>query len=305
MKDLLNNFGGIPKENSQKKRMRIHQGWWRRNVLNKLPGLHPIDANRNICNTILDGEETKANFLSQNSINAVLKTLKDHSSDGMGIIEEDRLYNNLLSSQPLCFNFFGELMADNDFGLIVLQSWWPELTELKEVLFEFAPKERYTNDNSAFDIAFKVAIGNKTGLIGLECKYTDNFSAKEYDKSAYRDIYTNSNSFLGDYDTLKSSKFNQLFRNQLIVEALIQNKKYDFIKTGLFCYEHDKEAIETGNNFATLLSSKNFQVITYRDFIANIQTLDLDWNKREWSMLLWARYCATVLSDTAYNALNE
>ena len=94
------------------------------------------------------------------------------------------------------------------------------------VIFEYAPTERYTDDNSAFDIAFEVKIGNQHGLIGLECKYTDSFSTKEYDKPAYQDIYHKSSSFAANYDELKASKYNQLFRNQLIAEALIQKNKY-------------------------------------------------------------------------------
>ena len=232
MNNLLNNFGGIPREDDKKKRVRIHQGWWRRNVLNVLPGLHPINNKKDICNTILNGKISELNYLTPNSAKAVIQTLNERTDSSKGLIDEDRLYNNLLSSQPLCFNFFGELMADKTFGLNILKSWWPELTELKSVLFEYAPKECYTKDNSAFDIAFEVAIEDKIGLIGLECKYTDSFSTKEYDKPAYKTIFDLSSSFKGDYNTLKSSRYNQLFRNQLIAESLIQNNRYDFIKNG-------------------------------------------------------------------------
>lgn len=90
-------------------------------------------------------------------------------------MEEERLFNNLLSSQPLCFNFFGELSADPAFGLAVLKSYYPELTKLRRVIFEYAPAENYTEDHSAFDVAFEVESGDKLGLIGWECKYTARF----------------------------------------------------------------------------------------------------------------------------------
>ncbi|MBP8878326.1 MAG: hypothetical protein KBG86_09790, partial [Flavobacteriales bacterium] len=180
------------------------------------------------------------------------------------------------------------------------------MTELKRVIFEFAPKERFTNDNSAFDIAFEVTIGDKSGLIGLECKYTDTFSSTEYDKPAYKEIFEKSRSFSANYESLKASRYNQLFRNQLIAEGLIQNNKYDFVRTGLFCYEQDSSAIETGQELQQMLSKPDsFQIITYRNFIENVQQLSLDWQKREWTMLLWARYCGTVLSEPIYQELQK
>ncbi|TVQ06169.1 MAG: hypothetical protein EA359_01510 [Balneolaceae bacterium] len=295
---LLNRFGIIPNDTGIKRRLRIHQGWWRMNVLNEEPGTHPMDTKKNVCNTINNGDINRKNFLTPNTIKAVESTIAERQITGAGLLEQDRLYNNLLSSQPLCFNFFGELKADTNFGLKVLQNWWPDLTALKKVIFEYAPEERYTADNSAFDIAFEVAIGNKSGLIGLECKYTDTFSSTVYDKTAYLNIFEQSNSFNSTYDDLKASKYNQLFRNQLLAEALLQNKIYDFVKTGLFCYQQDISAIKTAQELQKMLTDPDsFNVITYSDFIEKVQRLDLDWEKREWCMLLWARYCGTVLSD--------
>ncbi len=304
--NLHKRFGNIPNENEHKRRMRIHQGWWRMNVLNEEPGQHPIVSNSNICNTILNGEQTKNNFLTQDSIEAVEKTLCNREKIYNGIIDQDRLFNNLLSSQPICFNFFGELMMDIDFGLKVLRIWWPDLTQLKRVIFEFAPEERYTCDNSAFDIAFEVSIGEQSGLIGLECKYTDTFSSIEYDKPAYKEIFDKSSSFSASYESLKSSKYNQLFRNQLIAESLIQNDEYNFVRTGLFCYEYDNTSIETGLELQKILNNPDsFEIITYRSFIERVQQLNLDWQKREWTMMLWARYCGTILSDPIYNQLKK
>jgi hypothetical protein len=303
---LIERFGTIPSETGLKRRTRIHQGWWRMNVLNEKPGVHPKDKEKNVCNTIFEGKISKRNFLTQNSIKAVDTTVAERKKADAGIMELDRLYNNLLSSQPLCFNFFGELWADTDFGLKVLQNWWPELTELKRVIFEYAPEERYTDDNSAFDVAFEVAAGNKTGLVGLECKYTDTFSSTVYDKPAYQRIYKNANSFAATYEDLKASKFNQLFRNQLIAEALLQNGKFNFVKTGLYCYHEDRSAITTAKEFQKMLvNSDSFTTITYRDFISATQKLDLDWEKREWTMLLWARYCGKTLSEGVNEILKE
>lgn len=304
---LIERFGPVPNDTGFKKRMRLHQGWWRTNVLGAEPGVHPKIETESVCNTILDGESTNKNFLTPNSISSVKQTLNDRSTRGGGLMEQKRLFNNLLSSQPLCFNFFGELNADKDFGLLVLQKYYPLLTKLNRVIFEYAPVENYTKDNSAFDIAFEVEENGRAGLIGWECKYTDTFSATEYDKPSYEHLFSKSISFIGEFEELKKSDTNQLFRNQLIAEGLIQNKKYSFVFTGLFCYQGDSATIETAMGFKKLLNEEksNFHVITYSDFITAIQMLDIDWAKREWTMLLWARYCATVLSDTIVKQLES
>ena len=50
-------------------------------------------------------------------------------------------------------------------------------------------------------------------------------------------------------------------------------------------------------NGGMLTHPDSFTIITYSNFIETVQRLDLDRSLREWTMLLWARYCATVLSD--------
>ncbi len=304
MKDKLRNLiGALPSDNNFKKRMRFHQGWWRAFVLAEEEGKRPTKKDEVVCSTILNGQVSEKNFLSPKIIKAVRRTIEERKEVNAGILEEDRLFNNLLSSQPLCFNFFGELKIDTGLALQVLRQFWPELTEVQRVLFEFAPKENYTNDNSAFDVAFEVMTNSQNGLIGLECKYTDTFSKTEYDKPEYRDIFDKGSGkvFLAEYDSFKSAKFNQLFRNQLMAQSLVQNDCYQFVYTGLFCHQDDEDATQTGGKFQQMLKegSSAFKVITYRDFIKTLQSLEITWEQRELSMLLWARYCATQLSDCA------
>jgi hypothetical protein len=305
LKQLKDLIGSIPaSEAGFKKRMRIHQGWWRAFVLGEQQGNHPVLKGETVCNTICGGEASNKNFLSGRVAGIVHETVAQRKEVDSGIIEEDRLFNDLLSSQPLCFNFFGELKADTNFALTILNGLGFELTAVRNVIFEYAPSKNYTTDNSVFDVAIEVERDNKKGLIGMECKYTDSFSSMEYDKPAYRSIFQNSGVFHAGYNEYKSSKYNQLFRNQLIAEALIQNNHYDFTITGLFCHKDDK-AVETGKDFQNLLKEKVFKVITYQDFITAIQKSEITWQQREFSMLLWARYCGVALSKEAYEICDD
>lgn len=291
-------IGPLPKESGFKKRMRFHQAWWRAFVLAEPPGEHPIRRDKSIGSAIRHGEDTGGNFLSENIRRAVNETLRERQELGAGIIEEKRLFNNLLSSQPLCFNFFGELKMDTELALHVLRRFYPDLTRVERVIFEFAPEANHTNDNSAFDVAFEVGRGQETGLIGWECKFTDTFSQKAYDKAAYREIYRQSDMFASLYEGLMASRYNQLFRNQLMAAALMHSESYDFVLTGLFCHQDDASAIETGAEFQKMLKGDaHFSVITYQRYIEEVQQLPLDWATRELVMMLWARYGTARFSD--------
>lgn len=294
-------IGRLPKESGFKKRMRFHQGWWRAFVLAEEQGDHPIREGEPIGSTIHQGENSGKNFLSENIRRAVDETIHERKETGTGIIEEERLFNNLLSSQPLCFNFFGELKIDTGLALRVLRCFYPDLTSVDRVIFEYAPEENYTNDNSAFDVAFEVTRGDELGLIGFECKFTDTFSQGEYNREEYREIYRRSNIFCREYRDYISRRYNQLFRNQLMAEAALLHQKYDFVFTGLFCHRDDERAMEIGDEFREMLNSETlFRVITYQTYIEEIQQLPLNWPQRELVMMLWARYCATRFSDNVF-----
>lgn len=300
---LLNQIGVVPNEQGLKKTLRFHQGWWRAFVLTETQGANPARTEENVCNTILNGKSNKKNFLTDSAIKSVEDTLIERQTHGAGSFNTDRLYNNLLSSQPLAFNFFGSLKQDLEYAKRVISAFIPEITAVTNVFFEYAPVEKYTNDNSAFDVVIEIEINDSKGLLGLEVKYTDSFSKEPHRKKEYEDLYNISLNFNGTYDVLTSSRFNQLFRNQLIAEALLQNKKYDFMYTGLFCYEGDKEAIETAREFQKLIKKgeENFKIITYADFISATQKQELTWQQREESMMLWARYSGLGLSQQSFN----
>ena len=301
MKNIIGNI--VENEDSRIKTARIHQGWWRAFVLGEMQGPKPNSKDEYICNTIECDNNYEGNFLSSEISEVVKTVLKQRQNDSPGIIQENRLRGNLLSSQPLCFNFFGHFYNDKELALLVFKKFYPDISKVKGIMFEYAPtpKEMYTNDNSAFDVAIEVEVNGKTGLIGIECKYTETFSPKIYATEKYQSIFNSSNAFNTSFEQLTSSKFNQLFRNQLIAESLIQNKIYSFVNTALFCAPEDETAQKVGKQFQSLLSANysNFQIITFFDLIESIQQNKLSRNQREYSMLLWARYLGFQLSAKA------
>ena len=304
MMRLKNLIGSLASSDAGRlKRARIHQGWWRAFVLKQEQGVRPNNKKEKICNTVPVQDGYLGNFISSEIGELSLKIAEEHNYTGnesAGIIQIDRLKNNLLSSQPLCFNFFGMLSLDLDFGLKVIKQFFPKVSFVREVKFEYAPtpKKEFTSDNSAYDVAVEVEIGEQIGLIGIECKYTESFSPKEYSTERYKELYNASSNFVGSYEDLSCSKFNQLFRNQLIAESLIQSGRYNFVKTCLFCAADDNLAKDTAHKFSEMLREP-ISVITFFDLITAMQKQDLSAKQRKNTMLLWARYLGHELSDMA------
>ena len=98
-------------------------------------------------------------------------------------IESDRLFNNLLSSQPMAFNLFCPLKQMIEMCPVVaskvIRAALPDypIHKVTEVDLEFIPEnyEKLTGDKSAMDaiIRFEDEEG-KDGFIAIETKYSEN-----------------------------------------------------------------------------------------------------------------------------------
>ncbi len=313
---MKSDIGILPVEPEFISRFRQHQGWWRAFVLNEEQGRYWDAKNKlfkPVCNRISNGETTFKNFLSAEIVNTVKCSLDLNKETKSGMIDEDRLFNNLLSSQPLAFNFFGWFKSYPEIALAFLKSLRPEITEVRDVVFEFAPTS--TKDKSAFDFGFVVKSNSQIGFIGFECKYTDTFSyrrpktnifygdAGDKNYMHYNELYTlNRNRFPQDYFSyIRNPYFNQLFRNELLAVQL--KSDFDFAITGLFCHHDDAPTINAGKQFKKMIGNgiDDFILMPYADYFERIQKLNLPWQQRELVMVLWARYCGLKLSNENLN----
>lgn len=126
---------------------------------------------------IADGMTSGRNFLTPAI--AQLAWLEMIYREPGAVIEEDRLWNNLLSSQAMTFNLFGPLRLNLDLATAFLRAMCPDLAdaEATAVLFEHSPGRgdpALTGDYTAFDalIAYKRA-DQRTGFIAIEVKYSE------------------------------------------------------------------------------------------------------------------------------------
>ena len=183
--DLGPQFSGDPPFAS---RMRRHQSWFRAKVLRLPYGVGPTKNSQSHYGNMLtpsDGEAGR-NFLTSGIFDVVLERI----SQGGGAIDPYRLLNNMLSSQPMCFNLFGPLAKDLTLARKFLSTLVPEkVSEVLRVEFEWAPQpsEEFLADRTAFDafIEYRTENGELFGL-GIETKLVEPFSQNMFDRPEYR-----------------------------------------------------------------------------------------------------------------------
>ena len=294
--------------NTFKKRMRFHQGWWRAFVLGKEEGTYkdPHGIVKRCCSILKpEDAENGLNFVTAD-IFTIAKTFADIPGK---LIESRRLNNNLLSSQPMAFNFFGEPCYDSDLAKQFLSKFIPNLTKVDIVDFESKPKN--TIDSSAFDVGFYIDKDGQKGFVGYECKYTDEFSYKDsngvyygdYERKEsykkYHEVYLrHRDHFKDDYFSyVRSKDFNQLFRNEIMAKLMEEKQidetqNIDFALTGLFCHNDDIKTKETAKMFVKKLGDgkSKFRLFTNSDFFEIVRQLTLTPMQEYWLRMLMVRY---------------
>ena len=136
----------------------------------------PVKKNESQENSDVYGNYTSdpnGNFMSP----YIQRLIDDElTNKGDRLIDEKRMRENLLSSQPLCFNLFGELKKDLDKALKFFNLIYKDyFSSIDNILFEHNPARRdprLTGDRSAFDVFVEyISKEGKKGFIGIEVKY--------------------------------------------------------------------------------------------------------------------------------------
>lgn len=177
------------------------------------------------------GKQTGANFLTPQVLAAVKARLA--ASERFQMLKEDRLYCDLLSSMPMCFNLFGELTNDNELAGRAARAWWPDAPSGQvQVRFEHSPGRRdrsFLGNQSAFDVAFEIDQGDGTfGIIGVETKYHEH-AAKEKEpkleaRARYEEVTERSGAFKNGWrDEIMGTDLQQVWLDHLLVLSMLQH----------------------------------------------------------------------------------
>lgn len=217
---------------------RLQQSNYRATVLQQPCGVGPArNSNNRYGNMLIDGEITGSNFVSDAAFRYAQQRARDKVVCNDLTLDEFRLFNNMLSSMPLCFNMFSDLRAllltDERACTQVIKALFRELEWIDSVLYigvEFipVPTESYIDDKTAFDALVIVANSRgQRGAITVETKYTDllgkNTSRKNGKKN---DLVRQAKLFHpARADQLAELGYTQLYRNFLLTYAYAKRHK--------------------------------------------------------------------------------
>lgn len=187
--ERVDEVAGDAETSAFKRRARLHQALWREHKglpigsqpMRPKPGRPSRPLGSRI--SVEAGRKSQANFLNEAIRRAVSQRVA--KPQPYQTLLEDRLYCDLLSSMPMCFNLFGVLEADLRLADHAVHSWWPDVPgRVSAVLFEWSPGRRlpgqYLENRSAFDVAFALELEDGSrGVFGVETKYHEHPKAEE------------------------------------------------------------------------------------------------------------------------------
>ena len=158
------------------------------------------------------------------------------------MVEENRLWHNLLSSQPLCFNLFGDMKLDLSMATRFWSSLFPDhMAKVEVIYFEHSPgrgNEAFIADYTAFDvlIAGQSRKGQRS-FIAIEVKYSESMNEPAASiRPRYNAVSTRSGLFKDpEHPALRSAPIQQLWREHMLSQTMLDNGLYD---SGLFLVVH-------------------------------------------------------------------
>ena len=216
-----------------KRKCRKLQAFYREVFLKEKCGRGPRENDDPLASMIQNGEKTGKNFLTKEIYDHVKKRLKNQKS--YETFDEYRLYNNMLSSQPLCFNLFvplkNSLETYPELSEKTFKEIFPDLNikTIDKIEIEYIPDyyEELINDKTAFDAFIEYTDEeNQKGIIGIETKYTeklgDNIGKNTEINFDFNNIFTEK-----ALNKFKRGECDQLTRNILLTESYRTYNNFD------------------------------------------------------------------------------
>ncbi len=191
-------------------------------------------------NYIMNGDKTGKNFLEDYIFDYAKERVNNRKH--YETINEERLFNNLLSSQPMAFNLFYPLIKmlekDESTATDILRAALPDynINKVTKIDLEFIPDnfKELTNDLTAMDAIIEFTDNDGIpSFIAIETKYSENLGTNEAsDKGKTKAIETIKSlrifqSEIENRITSEKVALTQIYRNFLLSETygIDQNKK--------------------------------------------------------------------------------
>lgn len=265
-----------PSDSRFKAAARLLQSLWRQDK--GLPiGMHrnPNGKRRKLGSRI-DPQSGKQgdNFLSQDIAKLALREMVYRENGAM--IDADRLWNNLLSSQPLCFNVFGNLKLDLAKATRYFRELLPDfVASVEGIYFEHSPGRgdaTYTDDHTAFDVfVCCTTTDGFSGFVAIEVKYSETMAEspatvrpRHDELSAAVGLYRSP-----DATNLRNAPLQQLWREHLLSRSMIESGHYS---KGRFVVIYPKQ----NNQCAAAVHAYKNQLVTEAPEDSGFQAVPLE-----------------------------
>ena len=265
--------------------LRLLQSGWR--IENGLPARQDGPKTRGAELPVLYAERTLANYLTPTIRRVVRQEVLDSTRSHGKLYGKPRIFNHLLSSQPLCFNLFAELRDDLKLASQTLADMsHGRLAQVTGIDFEYSPgrgDERYTGDRSAFDVyvQFRNVEGGR-GFLAIEVKYHENL---EPERNEYRPRYDEVAASMGCFriDALQplrqAGPLQQMWRDHLLAGA---HANVDAFDDAIFVFlypEANTACVGAVDAYhACLTDHRTFQAWTLDALVRNLMTrTDASW----------------------------
>lgn len=302
-----NEPGMLPTSDSQRTaRYRRLQSWYRAVQLGAPAGkfmthdqlgswLHPDAVS----------EQRDLNFLHPDAHEHAEQRSRQVQDEG-GSLEAKRLFHNMLSSMPMCFNLFGAMRGEDAFLFVFQRLFDARATAVIDIVCEWTPPDRNARlgDRTAFDAVVLYETADGPAFFGIETKYTEPFSQKVYEPSPYnhyREVTHESGWFAApttDIEVLQSPSSNQLWRNTMLAARLDQHQSHGRGSLGVVSLAGDPGVRKARDIMSPTLSDTHtdrLHYVTLEDLLDATEELapTLAW----WATSFRRRYIDFTLPD--------
>ncbi len=236
-----------------------------------------------------------ANFVTERVREVVRREVLDPRKSKGKLFGKPRIFNDLLSSQPLCFNLFGELRSDLPLASKLVEHLTARrFTEVVAVEFEHSPSRsdaRYSNDRSAFDV-FLECRTSKGGraFVAVEMKYHENLAGRAAPhRSRYDEIAARMGCFRSEAGvSLRRQPLQQLWRDHLLSGAVRDADGFEDARF-VVLYPRENEACRRAVEAyrATLTDASSFDTWHLEEVLGFLSAN----TSAAWPGIVFDRYC--------------
>jgi len=221
-----------PEMTAFRRRYRLHQARWRERHGHPI-GSQPIapqgKPSRPVGSRLpLDyARESGASFVTPGALAAVRQ--RTSVVEPNQSVDHQRIWADLLWSQALAFNLFGDLAADLDLAGRAAHTWWPDVPgKVTALRFAHSPgwlDSAYLNSLRAFDAAFVL----EGGIVAVDVKYHERAKAeipRPENLTRYVDVARKSGAFAdGAIDAVKGkSDLAVIWLEHLLLHSMLQHE---------------------------------------------------------------------------------